>query len=42
MLNDKHAIFGEVMEGEEVVETISLVRTDAAARPLEPVIIKKF
>ena len=36
-LDNRHAVFGKVTEGMEVVENISKVRRDGADRPLEPV-----
>lgn len=41
-LNGKHTIFGEVVEGYNVVEKISKVATDASDKPQEPVVIKKI
>jgi cyclophilin family peptidyl-prolyl cis-trans isomerase len=34
-LDGKHTIFGEVVEGMEVVDTIANADTDAADRPVE-------
>ena len=36
-LNGNHTIFGEVIEGQDVVDSISRVATGRADRPLEPV-----
>ncbi len=38
-LNGRHTIFGQVIEGQEIVDAISLVDTDGADRPVQPVII---
>ena len=40
-LNHRHTIFGEVVEGYDVVEKISHVKTDGNDRPAEPVVISK-
>ncbi len=38
-LNGRHTIFGQVVEGQEIVDAISLVDTEGADRPVQPVII---
>ena len=37
LLNGKHSVLGEVIEGYDIVEKISLVRTGVADRPVEEV-----
>lgn len=37
-----YSIFGQIVEGYEVVEAISLVDTDHSDRPLQPVVINKL
>ena len=39
-LTGKHTIFGEVVEGMEIVETISLVPTASQDRPRTPVVLE--
>jgi peptidyl-prolyl cis-trans isomerase A (cyclophilin A) len=39
-LNGKHTIFGQVIEGYDVIERISKVDTGAQDRPMEPVTIE--
>jgi len=40
-LNGKHTIFGQVVEGEEVLKAIVQTPRDARDKPLKPVIMKK-
>jgi len=39
-LNRRHTIFGEVIEGQDVVDRISKVRTGRADRPVEDVVVE--
>lgn len=39
-LDGKHTVFGEVVEGMDVVNNIAMVKTGAQDRPVEPVTIK--
>ncbi|HEX4814028.1 MAG TPA: peptidylprolyl isomerase [Nonomuraea sp.] len=39
-LNGKHTIFGEVIEGQDVVDAISKTRTDRRDRPVEDVVLE--
>ncbi|MDA2809297.1 peptidylprolyl isomerase [Nocardiopsis sp. RSe5-2] len=39
-LNGLHTVFGEVTEGQEVVEAISQVETDGADKPVEDVVLE--
>lgn len=41
-LDGKHAIFGKVIEGQAVVDAISMVERDGRDRPLTQVLIKKI
>ncbi len=40
-LNKRHTIFGEVVEGHDVVDKIAHIETDGNDRPVVPVIIEK-
>lgn len=39
-LDDRHSVFGEVVEGIEVVEAIGQERTDAADRPTQSIVLR--
>ena len=39
-LNDKHSVFGQVVDGTDVVRTIAQVETNADDRPIEDVVIE--
>jgi peptidyl-prolyl cis-trans isomerase A (cyclophilin A) len=40
-LSGKHTVFGEVVEGMEVVDAISTVSTDARDHPTDPVVLER-
>ena len=39
-LDNRHSIFGEVVEGYNIVEAISKARTAPGDKPLEPIVLK--
>jgi peptidylprolyl isomerase len=41
-LDGRHTIFGRVVNGQNVADTISNVRTDPRDRPLQPVVIRSI
>ena len=41
-LNFRHTIFGQVIQGEDVISKITSVKTNAQDRPVDPVVIKKI
>ncbi|WP_298339098.1 peptidylprolyl isomerase [uncultured Algibacter sp.] len=41
-LDNKHTVFGELVIGLDVLDSISQVKTDKDYRPIEPVLIKKL
>ena len=40
-LNFRHTIFGQVIQGEDVISKITSIKTGAQDRPVDPVVIKK-
>jgi cyclophilin family peptidyl-prolyl cis-trans isomerase len=40
-LNNKHSVFGQVIEGQDIAEAISKVETAPGDKPLAPITIKK-
>ena len=40
-LNNHHTIFGQVIEGQEIVDAITKVKRDEKDKPIEPIILKK-
>jgi peptidyl-prolyl cis-trans isomerase A (cyclophilin A) len=38
-LNDRHSVFGEIVQGLDVVQRIGRVKTDSRDRPVTPVVI---
>jgi len=41
-LDGKHAIFGQVVNGQDIVNKISMVSRNSQDRPLTPIVIKKI
>ena len=39
-LDDRHSVFGEVVEGLDIIKKIGTIKTDARDRPLKDVVIK--
>jgi peptidyl-prolyl cis-trans isomerase A (cyclophilin A) len=41
-LDNRHTIFGQVVEGQDILDTIATVETAAQDRPIDPVVIEKI
>jgi peptidyl-prolyl cis-trans isomerase A (cyclophilin A) len=39
-LDDRHSVFGEIVQGMDVLRAIGKVPTDSADRPKDPVVMK--
>ena len=40
--NSKHAVFGRVIEGMDIVDQISVVKADPGSKPLEDIVVKSI
>lgn len=41
-LNGRHTIFGEIVKGQDVVDSIGTMETETGDKPIEPIIIEKI